>query len=99
MSNAQFIKEQLAEENTEALLADGFDEALIGILRRFGTPPVACYSYEKCIAILMEDGMSYEDAMEYFEFNTIGAWVGEGTPAFVEAGFQQITLTDEEDEV
>ena len=26
--------------------------------------------------------MTYEDAVEFFEFNTTGAWVGEGTPLF-----------------
>ena len=28
------------------------------------------------------DGMSYEDAIEFFEYNTIGSWMGEGTPLF-----------------
>ena len=27
--------------------------------------------------------MSEEEAQEYFEHNTIGAWVGEGTPLFI----------------
>jgi hypothetical protein len=82
------FKNRLSDENPEALLADGFDEALIGIVRRFGLPAIAAYSYSKCIDVLMKrDGMSREDAVEYFEFNTIGAWVGEGTPAFIENPF------------
>jgi len=75
------VREALAE--TEALLADGFEGALIGTMRRFNEGPVALYDYDKCIEILMQrDGMSYEEAVEFFEFNTIGAWMGDGTPAF-----------------
>jgi len=29
------------------------------------------------------EGMSHEDAHEYFEFNVVGAWVGPNTPLFV----------------
>jgi len=68
---------------SEAMLADGFEDALIGIFRRFGQEPIAAYDYGKCIDILMEEGATYEEATEYFEFNVIGAWVGDGTPGFV----------------
>jgi hypothetical protein len=83
------IKEALKEATEgEAVLFDGLDEALIGICRRFGRPPVALYDYNKCIEIFMKDmedkepEQAYEMACEHFEFNTIGAWVGEYTPAF-----------------
>jgi len=33
--------------------------------------------------MVARDGMTEEEAIEYFEFNVTGAWVGEGTPAFV----------------
>ncbi len=29
------------------------------------------------------DKMTEEEAVEYLEFNTVGAWVGEQTPVFV----------------
>jgi len=64
-----------------ALLADGFSEALIGMGTRF-TYDVAVYDYEKCIEILERD-MPREDAIEYFDFNVSGAYVGENTPVFV----------------
>jgi len=76
------IKEILAEENPDALFADGFDDALIGISRRCGQPSLAVYSITKCIDILQKQ-MSYEDAVGYFEFNVVGAWFGEGTPFFL----------------
>ncbi len=70
------------------LLADGFDDAFIGIATRFGwTEPVALYDYEKCIRILIEQdgrhGMDRAGAEEYFHFNVLGAWVGDQTPVFV----------------
>ena len=74
----------ISEENPEALLAAGFDAAIIGIARRFSLPPLVAYDYDKCIDILMKDGMTEEDAVEYFEFNVLGAWMGEGTPIFIE---------------
>jgi hypothetical protein len=75
-------KERLAEVNPEALLADGFEDALIGYVQQFNKT-VALYDYDKCVAILMfRDKMSDEDAREFLEFNTLGAYVGENTPAF-----------------
>lgn len=66
-------------------LADGFDDAFVGTtISAFGRKQVALYDYDKCILILMHDNhMSEEDAIEYFDFNVIGAWVGEGTPIFI----------------
>lgn len=74
----------LAELNPDALLADGFEDALIGAVQRCGLGPIALYSQTKCISILMKrDGMSFEEAMEYFDFNVLGAYMGENTPMFL----------------
>jgi len=75
------LLQQLHDENPEALTADGFEGAFIGICRRFGQESLAAYDYEKCIDIISED-MTHDEAVEYFDFNVIGAWVGEGTPVF-----------------
>jgi len=76
--------EELMEIYDEALLADGFEEALIGFGHQF-THPVAIYDVSKCINILVErDGMSYEIAEEYMTFNVLGAYVGDSTPIFLE---------------
>ena len=67
-----------------AVLAEGFEKALVGYGHHF-TYPVAVYSTIGCIKILMErDGMSDEEALEYFDFNVQGAWVGESTPVFLD---------------
>jgi hypothetical protein len=70
--------------NPEAMICDGYDEAIIGMAERINLGPVVAYDVEKIIEILMDrDGMSYEDAIEFFDFNIIGAWVGEFTPIFI----------------
>jgi hypothetical protein len=77
------LREEIAQVNEEALLADGYEDALIGYVERFGQEPVALYDREKCIAILMKrDKMDFDGAVEFFEFNTLGAGVGENGPAF-----------------
>lgn len=77
------MKEFISFVNPEALLADGFEEALLGYVEFFGNPPVALYNREKCISILMErDGISHSDAIDDFEFNTLGSGVGSNSPAF-----------------
>lgn len=76
--------EQVAEYNEDALLADGFEKALIGVAERINLGPVAAYDVEKILEILMErDGMEYADALEFFEFNIKGAWMGEFTPVYI----------------
>jgi len=76
--------EEVAEYNEEALICDGFDEAIIGVAERINLGPVAAYSVEKILEILMErDGMNYEESLEYFQYNIIGAWMGEYTPVFI----------------
>jgi len=72
----------MEDTETGALLADGFEEALIGLGTQFNKE-VAVYDYEKCIAILMRSGMDHEEASEYMDFNVTGAYVGEHTPVFV----------------
>lgn len=81
---SEAIREQLDEENPEALTLDGFDEALIGIGRRSGQPALAVYSQQKIIEKLVRDGATPEEAQEHFEFNIAGSWVGEHTPLILE---------------
>ena len=77
------IRHAVAECNPEALLADGFEDALLGTVQRC-SQALACYDYDKCVDILMKrDGMTEEDAVAYLDFNTLGAWAGENTPMFL----------------
>ncbi len=73
--------EECGEE--EILLADGFEEAFLGIARQFNKA-FALYDWDKCINVLMKrDGMDRDEAIEFFDFNVQGAYVGENTPAFL----------------
>jgi hypothetical protein len=58
------------------LIADGFNDAVIGVDE---TSMRLIYSVSKCLEILQEY-LDEEDAIEYFEFNVSGAYVGEQTP-------------------
>jgi hypothetical protein len=69
------IVEQFQDE--EILKADGFDDAVIGIEENSMR---LIYSVEKCINILMKQGMDMTEAVEYFDFNVSGSYVGEKTP-------------------
>jgi len=69
----------------DVLFCDGHDNAFMGLMWRFGhNAPIAAYSRPAIIKNLMSDGMTYDDAQEFFEFNIIGAWMGEGTPCFID---------------
>jgi hypothetical protein len=75
------VREEVAEINFEALFADGFDEAVIGV----DTYGRVVYDYDKCVDILMDedDGLEYIDAIEHMDYNVTGAYVGEYTPIFI----------------
>jgi len=76
---------EIEGEDNEILLADGFEDAYMGIATQFTKPPLAVYNRNKCIDILMNrDGMSEDEAEEYFQFNVEGAWVGDNTPMFLQ---------------
>lgn len=78
------VYEELAEVNPDAMVANGFEEAYIGYTVGIGTP-VAVYDYQKCVDVLMNrDGMSEETAIEYLDHNTVYAYVGPGTPLFIQ---------------
>lgn len=78
------VQQWIAEHNEEAVLFDGFEDAIIGVAERCGNPGLVIYDAAKCIQILVDrDGMSHEDATEFFYFNTLGCWAGEHTPLFL----------------
>lgn len=68
----------------EPILYPDFEGAFLGTLRKFGqTIPVAVYDYEKCLDILVKQGMDVIDAYEWLEVNTLGGYLGEGTPVML----------------
>ena len=76
--------EKISEINPEALLADGFNDAIMGMCHQFGQEPVVAYDYEKCLKILeSRDKMTPDEAREYMEYNVVGAYMGLYTPVFI----------------
>lgn len=72
-------REWIAENNAEAILWDGCDDALIGI-----TPNgEAVYSIEKLWDVFIAQGMTEEEAVEWVDYNILGAYVGDFTPIHV----------------
>ena len=78
------ISESFIQEVEDAVLLDGFDEAIIGSASTFGKDVVVAYDYKKIINLLINrDGMSYDEAVEYFDFNIGGLHVSDRNPIFV----------------
>jgi hypothetical protein len=85
------IRDTLAEEwDTDLLFLsdEEFDEAIIGVAERIGQSAVVAYDTTKLVEVLSRT-MSVDEAYEYFEFNILGAYVGERTPMFVTTAFKQ----------
>jgi hypothetical protein len=64
-------------------LPSEFDVAIIGLSVKFNEYSVL-YDSVKCIECLMLlDNMTHDEAIEYFEFNIVGSYVGSNTPTFL----------------
>jgi hypothetical protein len=74
--------QRIIEEYPDLIKMDGFDEAIIGVIERIGLEAI-CYDLEKVIEILMTQGMDEQDAWDWYQFNMVGAWVGDHTPVFL----------------
>ena len=75
----EILKETIAEYNPEALLADGHDHAIMG----YTNDGRVVYSADQIIGGLINQGMTEEEAIEFFDFNIAGAFVGEYTPIYM----------------
>jgi len=73
------LKETIAEYNPEALFADGHDHAIMG----YSIDGRVIYSSNQIIGKLINEGMTEEEAIEFFDFNIAGAFVGEYTPIYM----------------
>lgn len=81
MSTVDHIIEKFDLE--DAMTMDGFDHCIAGVIERFGMEPIICYDKQAVLESLMDYGMSDSEALEFFYFNQIGAWSGDGTPCFL----------------
>ena len=85
-------------DSPQKLQLPGFEKALLGKAERCGFGPVYVYSAAAVLNILMQrDGMNADEALEFYEFNILGAYMGEGTPLFLSDVWEDDELTDEID--
>jgi hypothetical protein len=67
-----------------AVLLEGLDSAIVGVVETFGNGPCILYSKDKVIDILItRDSMTYEEADEYYEYNILNLWVSDQNPVFL----------------
>ncbi|HIJ11823.1 TPA: hypothetical protein HA278_07220 [Candidatus Woesearchaeota archaeon] len=82
--------ERTFEPNNETMQYDNLNEAYVGMGYMPDTQPLVVYDSDKCIEVLykdfskdpntMEDSDPYEDAIEWYSYNTEGTYCGTGTP-------------------
>ena len=74
------LKETIEEHNPKALFADGYDNAIMG----YSSDLRVVYSADEIVRTLVErDGMTPDEAIEFFNFNIECAYVGEYTPIYM----------------
>ena len=84
MCDLDLLIETLEEENPEAIVYDDADEAVLGLVYHNDKPPILAYSYIKWIKMLMNrDGMSEDEAVEYFDYNVDGLILGDNQPIII----------------
>ena len=81
-SNSENLILEMEEKNPEALYPTGFEDAITEIVYKDGNP-VFKISTKNCIDILQQrDGMTFEEAVEFFEFNIHGSYMGAHNPVY-----------------
>jgi hypothetical protein len=83
------LRAELAELDEEMLLLSSeYDGAIMGYAERCGQPTLAVYHYRSLVELVanhmdVEEGESaLELAVEYVDYNIVGAWMGDKTPVF-----------------
>jgi hypothetical protein len=80
--------EEIKERAEGAILLDGLDDAIIGMAEEFGNGYRIIYSKSKIYEILMNrDGMTEEDAIEFYDYNILGLYASPQNAIFMEDTF------------
>jgi len=80
------------------LRIDGQDSAVAGLIFRADGVEALAYDTEGVLNNLVEEGMSWEEAQEWWDYNMIGAFMGERTPVYVNIVRQAQALPEPEPE-
>tara|TARA_R110001599_G_scaffold100114_2_gene256428 strand:+ start:7 stop:288 length:282 start_codon:yes stop_codon:yes gene_type:complete len=91
MNKIESIKEITDDELTYlGCSPEEYEDAIIGVAHRFGAEPIVAYDYDKVLESLAERFKEagsedpHMDALEFFNHNIIGSWVGDKTPIFIQ---------------
>ena len=77
-------KDDINEFAEGAVILEGLDDAIIGIVEEFGNGPRILYSKDKILTILCKkDYLSIDDAEEFYGYNIVGLYAGEQNPVFL----------------
>jgi len=76
------IVEFLNDQSPDTFMIDGYEGALLGVVENFHGY-VCVYDKEKILRSLRNDGLSHDEAEEYFDFNIRGAYMGELSPTYI----------------
>jgi hypothetical protein len=79
-----------------AVLLDGLEDAIIGIVEDFGSPGrKILYSKPRILHILQErDLMTYGEAEEFYDYNILGLHAGEQNAVFLDLEITPIKKED-----
>lgn len=66
-----------------AVILDGLDNAIVGIVESFGVGNRILYSKKKIIEELQKQDMDELEALEFYNFNILGLYAGEQNPLFL----------------
>jgi hypothetical protein len=85
----------LNEEVEGAVLLTGLEDAIIGIVEEFGNGKRVLYSKNKIIWKLCSmDGMTLEEAHEYYDYNILGLHAGEQNAVFLDTEIEPMLKGD-----
>jgi hypothetical protein len=81
-----------------AILLDGLESAIIGIVEDFGSPgKKMLYSKQRILGILQErDLMLMGEAEEFYDYNILGLYAGEQNVVFLDLSLEPIKNEDNE---
>ena len=81
-----------------AILLDGLEGAIIGIVEEFGNGERILYSKRIILSLLqIRDGMTEQEAEEFYDFNILGLYAGEQNAVFLDLNVTPTKKNDEWD--
>lgn len=79
----EFLSGYPDEEVENMVLLDGLESAFVGVVERDGVP-LAVYDRKRVLNVLIKrDGMTYPEAVDYYDFNIGSSYTGEQSPMFL----------------